>query len=226
MTVSTAVGDSGERRCGRCDPFSETAVQRTAHRLALASRCTASFPVAFEAVFVPVGSPRHNEPDGDDVTTLTDEERLRPDMDFFVSDLGDAHPARDRSRFVVDGGVLANTPTRAALEAVQAMPAGRPVRRVMLLVYPHAGQPDVDAPDQHESPPSVVGALSGLLGALTAQGSRTFVGRAGAAQQVRRRTTRCPQRHPQRDAGRRRIPGAGHGDLPAVPAPSPMAGRP
>ena len=71
--------------------------------------------------------------------------------------------------------MLANTPTRAALEAVQAMPAEGPVRRVMLLMYPHAGQPGADAPDQQDSPPSVVGALSGLLGALTAQGSRTFV---------------------------------------------------
>ena len=171
----TGALDFAERRCARCDPFSEAAVQRTAHRLALASRCTASFPVAFEPVFVPVGSPLHTEPESDDVSALTDEERLRPDMDFFVSDWGDASPARDRSRFVVDGGVLANTPTRAALEAVQAMPADGPVRRVMLLIYPHAGQPDVDAPDQHDSPPSVVGALSGLLGALTAQGSRTFV---------------------------------------------------
>ncbi len=155
------------------DPFSGGHIERTAHRLALASRCTASFPVAFEPVFVPVHSPAYAEPG--DSAFLSEEQRLRPDMSCCVRDWGDHEGVRDRSRFVVDGGLLANTPTRAALEAVQAMPASGPVRRVMLLVYPHAPEPGADLPDTAADAPSVTATVSGLLGALTAQGGRTFV---------------------------------------------------
>lgn len=52
----------------------------------------------------------------------------------------------DRSRFCVDGGVLANTPTLAALSACEAMPAAGPVRRLMLLVFPHAPEPGLRRP--------------------------------------------------------------------------------
>ncbi len=159
------------------DPFDRAEIARTAHRLALAARCTASFPVAFEPVFVPVRpageSGRADEPA--ELAQLTDEQRLRPDMAGFVESWGDEHPRRDRSRFVVDGGVLANTPTRAALEGVEAMAASGPVRRVMLLVYPHATAPGPDPADLAAEAPTVAGAITGLLGALTAQGSRTFV---------------------------------------------------
>ena len=92
-----------------------------------------------------------------------------------VEDWGDVFPARNRSRFVVDGGVLANTPTRAAVEAIERMPADGPVRRVMLLVYPHAPEPGPDPADALAEPPTLTGALTGVLGALSAQGSRTFV---------------------------------------------------
>ncbi|HZJ05161.1 MAG TPA: patatin-like protein [Nocardioidaceae bacterium] len=156
------------------DPFSDSQIARTAHRLALASRCTASFPIAFEPVFVPVDAAGRT-PEPEDPDALTDEQRLRPDMAGYVKDWGDETPARDRSRFVMDGGALANTPTKAALQGVESMPASGPVRRVMLLVYPHANAPGPDPADQPSEPPSATGALSGLLGALTAQGSRTFV---------------------------------------------------
>jgi patatin-related protein len=155
------------------DPFDVGAIERTAHRLALAARSTASFPVAFEPSFVPVHSPLHPEPTGDAV--LTESQRLRPDMAGVVKDWGDEGQLRDRSRFAVDGGLLANTPTRPALKAVEAMPASGPVRRVMLLVYPHAQAPGPDPADEQAKPPTVAGAVGGILGALTAQGSRTFV---------------------------------------------------
>ncbi len=155
------------------DPFSTQHLARTAHRLALAARSSASFPVAFEPSFVPVGSPGHREPAQGAV--LDEEVRLRPDMAGVVESWGTGSADRDRSRFCVDGGVLANTPTLAALEACEAMPAGGPVRRVMLLVYPHAPEPGVDPPDDLDAPPTVVGAISGLLGALTAEGGRTHV---------------------------------------------------
>jgi patatin-related protein len=155
------------------DPFSQAHLERTAHRLALAARCSASFPVAFEPSFVPVDNPDHREPDHG--RELTDELRLRPDMAGVVTSWGSAAQGQDRSRFCVDGGALANTPTREALEAIEAMPAGGPVRRVMLLVFPHAPAEAEDPPDLGDQPPTVAGALGGLLGALTAQGSRTYV---------------------------------------------------
>ena len=77
---------------------------------------------------------------------------LRPDMSDLVEGWGDRFPARDRSRFVVDGGVLANTPTRVAVEAIERMPADGPVRRVMLLVYPHAPAPGPDPADSLAEP--------------------------------------------------------------------------
>lgn len=155
------------------DPFSREHLPRTAHRLALASRSSASFPVAFEPSFVPVGSPDHREPAADHA--LSAEVRLRPDMGDLVESWGTGRVGSDRSRFCVDGGVLANTPTLAALQACEAMPAAGPVRRLVLLVFPHAPSPGLDPADKQGAPPTVTGALSGLLGALTAQGGRSYV---------------------------------------------------
>lgn len=155
------------------DPFSKEDITRTAHRLALASRSSASFPFAFEPSFVPVSSPMHKEPGESDGLSL--EVRLRPDMKGVVESWGTRGDKVDRSRYVIDGGVLANTPTQAALVAIERMPAEGPVRRVMLLVFPHAPEMGVDLPDTPGSPPTVAGAMSGFLGALTAQGSRTYV---------------------------------------------------
>jgi hypothetical protein len=75
----------------------------------------------------------------------------------------------------MDGGLLANTPTKAALEAVAKMPASGLVQRVMLLVYPHAPANRPDPPDRVDEPPTVTGAMGGVLGALLSQGNRTFV---------------------------------------------------
>jgi patatin-related protein len=154
------------------DPFAQHHQRRTAHRLALAARSSASFPVAFEPSFVPVGSPDHREPGPGE--TLTAETTLRPDMADLVRGWGTSRTG-DRSRFCVDGGVLANTPTLAALSACEAMPAAGPVRRLMLLVFPHAPEPGLQHPDDLAKPPTVAGAVSGLLGALTAQGGRSYV---------------------------------------------------
>ena len=81
----------------------------------------------------------------------------------------------DRSRFTVDGGLLANTPTRYALSAIARMPpADGPTRRVMLLVHPHAPLEAPETPARPDAPPTVVDTLAGLLTALTGQGSRNF----------------------------------------------------
>lgn len=157
---------------GEADPFSPENLPRTADRLALAARSSASFPLAFEPSYVPVDDPDHREPDAD--RPLTEELRLRPDMAAVVRAWGSG-AGRDRSRYCADGGVLSNTPTREALEPIEAMPASGPVRRVVLLVFPHAPTESDDPPDEKEEPPTLAGSLTGILGALTAQGSRTYV---------------------------------------------------
>ncbi len=151
---------ASERDRDQADPFARTNLEATSAQLALAARCTASFPVAFEPAFVPVGA-------GGDT--------LRPDMSDVVRDWGDVTPGVDRSRYVVDGGLLANTPTRPALEAIASMPATGPVRRVVLLVYPHAGAPDAVPADTTDRPPSLSRTVFGLLDALSSTGNRTFV---------------------------------------------------
>ena len=165
---------------GRTDDFTPERVERTSQAMALAARCTAGFPFAFEPSFVPVhedpsrrSERRRNEPPGVE----------RPDMAEWAGwerSPSSMRVSRDRSRFAMDGGVLANTPTREALDAIDRRPARRPMRRIMVLVYPHA--PTFDPDDENADPaddagraPTVTDSLSGLLGALTSQGSLTFV---------------------------------------------------
>ena len=151
------------------DPFAPGAIRETAARMALAARASASFPFAFEPTFLPVG-----EDPARSARSLEDQ-GMRPDLATVVESWGDPARTGDRSRFAVDGGLLANTPTQYALRAIQAMPAARPVRRVLLLVYPHAPQPGLDPPDALTEPPTLRETMTQVLGALSAQGGRTFV---------------------------------------------------
>jgi patatin-related protein len=147
--------------------FCEENIAETVRRLALAARCTAGFPVAFEPSFVPA-TRSGTGGDGD----------LRPDMGAVASWIraGDAdQPADDRSRFTVDGGVLVNTPTRAALEAVDRMPADGPVRRIMFLLHPHAMRGVVDRPDGPNDMPPLTQSTVGLVAAMSSQAGRSFV---------------------------------------------------
>lgn len=151
-------------------------------RLALAARCSAGFPGAFEPSYVPVNrdQPLKDRPDmGDGVASWTG----------FVRD-GDE---RDLSRFAVDGGVLANTPTKQALDAIQSMKAREEVQRVMLLVYPHAPSDVADEPDKIKERPPLAGSLASLLTALRADGGRTHVERVEEHNRraAARRTTRA-----------------------------------
>jgi hypothetical protein len=134
-----------------------------ARALALAARCSAGFPVAFEPCYVPVGVP-------------ADDRRDRPDMARCASwSEADQAAMVDRSRFTVDRGLLANTPTRYALSAIARMPpADGPTRRVMPLVHPHAPLEAPETPARPDAPPTVIDTLAGLLTALTGQGSRNF----------------------------------------------------
>jgi patatin-related protein len=123
------------------------------HQLALAARSTASFPVAFEPSFVPVGkdSPMRN------VASWASDEI-------------------DHSQFAVDGGVLVNTPTREALEAIDQMPAEGPTRRVMLLVFPHAAAAGAEPRAQTmEDQPDLLGTVRSIMRAQSSQSNRTFV---------------------------------------------------
>jgi patatin-related protein len=134
---------------------------RKARAMALAARATASFPFAFEPVFIPVNGEGHS-PDDDDMSEFASWAKAG---------------AGDVSRYAVDGGVLANTPTQAALKAIDRRGAEGPVRRAMLLVFPHApAVADIPA-DLAAEPPTTVGGLSSVLGALQSQGSRTYVER-------------------------------------------------
>ena len=94
----------------------QLAAAGAADQLALAGRCTASFPVAFEPSHLTIG------PDSCD--------QLHPDM----TDLSNANS----SCFVADGGLLANRPIAQAVRAVFDRPADQEVRRILLYVVPTA----------------------------------------------------------------------------------------
>ncbi len=143
------------------DSFDSAHVEGTAKALALASRASAGFPVAFEPTFMPV----------DDRTG-----HGRTDMGPFVEWRID--PETPASRFGVDGGVLNNTPILPALRGIQERRArNRFVRRVLILVHPHAEDVAAlkDQPDQFDEPPSLVGALGSILKAATSTGSHAYV---------------------------------------------------
>jgi patatin-related protein len=111
----------------------------TVARLALAARSSASFPGAFEPSLVPVGSA------GD---------ALHPDMSS-IADFGS-------TRWVIDGGVLVNTPVGQALDAIRALPTERPVRRVLGYVVPNPAAHDHKADGTPSASDVVMDALSRL----------------------------------------------------------------
>lgn len=139
------------------DDFTAETLNERVMQLALAARSSASFPFAFEPSFIPVGG--QATPD-------------KPDM----ADVASWANGGDRSRFAVDGGVLVNTPTKEALEAIDRMPADGPVRRVMLLVFPHAeplgSEPQADSPTKAMT---TVSSGAKLLSAMSSQAGRTYV---------------------------------------------------
>jgi patatin-related protein len=99
--------------------FSFTSAQLTRGNLpalALAARCSASFPVAFEPGLVPIG---------------TDGGEGHPDMAPFTG--------AQVAQFAADGGLLANRPLGPALQAVFDRAADRDVRRVLAFVVPVLG---------------------------------------------------------------------------------------
>src|SRR5919201_859343 len=116
-----------------------------ARRLALAARCSASFPGAFEASFCPV---LPGGPDGAGRARRPDPRRARrPDMRGLLD--------ATTSRWTVDGGLLVNKPLGAALRAIFANPPGdRQIRRVLAYVVPDPGTPGGKEPDRQDDPPA------------------------------------------------------------------------
>jgi hypothetical protein len=113
-------------------------------QLALAGRCTASFPVAFEPGHLPIGPASADE--------------MHPDM----RNLSNA----TRSGYVADGGLLANRPIAAAVRAVFDRPPDSDVRRVLLYVVPTAAPTLI--PDDGMVPPLGAAVLKDIS-AMTSQ---------------------------------------------------------
>jgi patatin-related protein len=117
-------------------------------QLATASRCTSSFPGAFEPHWVEVQTPEPG-PDG-----------------RWKSDAGRA--SFGRSQYVVDGGVLLNKPIRPALEAIYRQSAQEEVRRVLAYVVPDPGKLAKESPAMNQgSRPPVPVATDVLLSMIT-----------------------------------------------------------
>jgi patatin-related protein len=122
-------------------------------KLALAARCSASFPVAFEPSFVSIGK------DVDDNQEPATMRGWHPDMAPYAN--------LTQSAWVVDGGLLANRPIGPLLRSVLARRTDREVRRVLLFVVPSTGSPAAPPPAVFKEPYSLGEALRlGLDAAL------------------------------------------------------------
>jgi patatin-related protein len=127
------------------DDFARTtgAPDAAADRLALAGRSSASFPGAFEPSFCPT-SDEH--------------------ADSFHPSMASVASFKD-TRWVIDGGVLVNTPFRPALDAIRSLPAEAPVRRVLGYVVPHPVAATIE-PDEKDRMPQAVDVISGAVSRL------------------------------------------------------------
>lgn len=128
-------------RRGPAHPVDDFARPDIAARLALAARCTSSFPGAFEASWCPVGAA-----DGED----------RPDM----AD----HADFPDSSWVIDGGVLVNKPLTPVLTTLASQPDEPDARRVVLFVQPAPDGGDLTAEPGQVTPAFATVLRSGLLG--------------------------------------------------------------
>ncbi|MFD0169210.1 patatin-like protein [Streptomyces decoyicus] len=99
--------------------------------VALAARCSASYPGAFEPAFVPYEK---------EIPASGAKVPRHPAMGKFVN--------ITRDHWVADGGLLANRPIGPLLQSIFDRPAERQVRRVLLYVVPSPGE----TPDPREAP--------------------------------------------------------------------------
>ncbi|GAA3671030.1 hypothetical protein GCM10022237_33470 [Nocardioides ginsengisoli] len=152
------------------DDFGDDAIATTVRRMALAARSSAGFPVAFEPSYIPVDAQPDPTADAAD-----DDPADRVDLGHVASWRDPGSTKSDQSRFAVDGGVLVNTPTVPALERIDLLPAKSAVRRVMLLVYPHAPEDHPVPGDRSGAMPTISDTMVGILGAMRSEAGRTHV---------------------------------------------------
>lgn len=141
------------RRDGRsADDFSDASDSKTASKqLARAARATASFPVAFEPIFVnatnfitdPPKEAGGETADGPDMSAIT---------------------GLTSSRWMVDGGVLDNEPFEPLLTEIARRPVDRDVDRVIAYIVPALGEALEQLP--YDDPAAVPGFISAALAAF------------------------------------------------------------
>ena len=112
-------------------------------QLARAARSSASFPMAFEASRIDAG--------GGAV-----------DMGSVADFVAPGEPAS--TRYVLDGGLVANEPIDEVYDLIRDQPSHGPVRRVICYVSPlSGGEGDQDPPPFGSPPPDLLGVMSGTL---------------------------------------------------------------
>lgn len=117
------------RRDADSDDFASPEI--IAEQLAIASRSTASFPIAFEPQFAkPI--PETVQADGRSITSFR------------------------TSKFLLDGGILDNKPLDRAIEAVQRLRGSGGTRRVMCYIVPSPEMAIANNPDEEDDPPTVL----------------------------------------------------------------------
>ncbi|MCW2704231.1 MAG: patatin [Blastococcus sp.] len=145
-------------------------------QLGVASRCTASFPAAFEPFAVNVDAPGVQQPDG-----RWPSEAGRTDF--------------RHSQFVIDGGILRNKPIRPAIDAVYRQSADQQVRRILAYVVPDPGEP-ATGPGK-PAVTALPGATDVILGVMTRLRSTDSV--AEELAEIERRNHETAHRRRARD---------------------------
>ncbi|MCC3773387.1 patatin-like protein [Streptomyces sp. UNOB3_S3] len=159
-------------QAGATDPVADLQDDGVIDRLAVAARCTSSFPAAFAPQWVDVDADAADGP--------------------WPSTAGRANFRVPQ--YVVDGGILLNKPIRPALEAVYRQTAQSQVRRVLTYVVPDPSEapPQAPAPEPTGTPP--LRAPDVLLGVLTRLRSTDSVSRELTEIQVRNEDARHRRR--------------------------------
>jgi len=128
------------------DPFADPDIP---YKLAAASRATASFPVAFEPFYLP-SADETVKAGGETVPCLKGHTNFNREW--------------KHGRFVVDGGVLDNSPLESTIDGVFRQRAEGEVRRVLAYVVPDPGHiPDPPAHTPDQIPTLTTTALASLV---------------------------------------------------------------
>jgi patatin-related protein len=154
--------NDGERTLGAAGDLTD---ERVLRQLAVASRCTSSFPGAFEPHLV-------TPLDQDGAMQVAAQRQQWPSSGGMAT--------FEPPTFAVDGGVLLNKPIRPALEAVYRQSASAQVRRLLVYVVPNPGvtrEQTAPPPATSPRPSATPKAQEVLLGVLTRLRSTDSVSR-------------------------------------------------